>query len=101
MAALLDLSFGPKDIEKILAAKNASGWVNLTVQVADKTNDRGQNVAAWLKQSRDEVSAKASKQYAGNGKVFWTDGRIAVAEKPDTSPAAEVAKESYKDDLPF
>jgi hypothetical protein len=101
MSALIDLSLGPKDFEKLLAAKNASGWVNLTVALSDRTNDRGQNVSAWVKQTKDESAAKAPKQYTGNGKVFWTDGRIAVAEKADTSPAAEVAKQSYKDDLPF
>jgi hypothetical protein len=101
MSALIDLSFGPKEIEKLLASRNEKGWVNLTVAVSDRTTDRGQNVSAWVKQTKEEYASKAAKQYVGNGKVFYTDGRIAIAEKPDESPAAEVAKESYRDDLPF
>jgi len=48
--------------------------------------------------SKDEKDAGKKRNYVGNGKVVWTDGSIAVAEKED---APKKAAAPATDDLPF
>jgi hypothetical protein len=50
----------------------------------------------YKEQTKEERDAKAPKQYIGNGKVFWTDGKITKAEKKQTG-----APQSEGGDLPF
>lgn len=61
--------------------------VKLTVSINDETNQFGQNVSAWGEQTSDERAAKKGRIYAANGKVFWTDGNIKIAVKPETDGA--------------
>jgi len=79
MATLLGLSI---DVTKIDKSKLGNGkYLNLTVSVEDETNQYGQNVSAYLQQTKEEREAKENRQYLGNGKVFWTNNIINVAEK--------------------
>ena len=70
-------------------------YKNYTISICDFTNDFGQNVSMYEEQSADERKSESPKKYIGNGKVFWTDGKIAVAEKQD-KPTQKV-----DEDLPF
>jgi hypothetical protein len=72
--------------------------VYLTIQIAtsDETNQFGQNVTVTVPQTKEERDAKKPKTYLGNGKVFWTDGTIKLAEKQEAT-----AKEVESDGLPF
>jgi hypothetical protein len=100
MATLMGLSI---DVTKIDKSKLVNGkYLNLTVSVQDETNQWGQNVSAYHEQSKEEREAKANRNYLGNGKVFWTNKIINVADKqeqpmPDDSPKTEVEDDS----LPF
>jgi len=52
----------------------------------------------YEEQTKEQREAKATKNYIGNGKIFWTDGNINVAEKVEREA---VSSNSTEDDLPF
>ena len=61
--------------------KNQEGkWVNYTISVNEETDQYGNNVSMYVEQTKEERDAKAKRTYIGNGKVFWTDGRIQIAK---------------------
>ena len=69
-----------KELLSILNQKQAKG-VDLTISIANEQNNYGQNLSVFVSQSKEDRDAKKQKYYVGNGKVFWTDGTIKVAEK--------------------
>jgi hypothetical protein len=89
MGALADFSIKQKD----------GSYKNYTISISDQTNDYGQNVSVYESQTKEEVKAKAKKKYIGNGKVFWTDGKVVLAEKKDK--VATATSTDANDDLPF
>lgn len=79
-----------------ISLKQADGsYKNLTVSISDSTNSYGQNISIYEEQTKEEREAKKPRKYVGNGKIFWTDGEISVAEKRQTESAPA------DDDLPF
>lgn len=84
---------------KVINAKNQSG-ISLQIGINDETNQWGQNVSVSVSQSEEDRKAKKDKYYVGNGKVFWTDGKITKAEKKDI-PKAEEPFIPTNNDLPF
>jgi len=108
MSALQSIYFKKETLKKVydtLEKKGEKG-IEITVSVSDETNQYGQNVAAFVSQSKEEREEKKPRFYVGNGKVFWTDGTIKKAEKQeDNTPVqdAEVVDDvlNGKDDLPF
>jgi hypothetical protein len=65
-----------------ISLKQADGsYKKLTINISDTTNQYGQNISVYEEQTKEERDAKAPKNYVGNGKVVWTDGKINVAEK--------------------
>lgn len=104
MAALLDIYLKEETLEMLLKgirAKSQKG-IGITVSIADETDKYGQNVGAYVSQTKEEREEKKKKYYVGNGKVFWTDNYISVASKikrTESEPAP--AEDSYQDDLPF
>ena len=87
MSALISIGFKQPD----------GSYKNYTIAVNDETNKFGQNVSMYKEQTKEQRDAKAPKEYIGNGKVFWTDGKITKAVKPD-APGDAAEPES---DLPF
>ena len=90
MASLISIGIKGKD----------GKYQNFTVSVNDETNKFGQNVSMYREQTKEEREANKPKEYIGNGKVFWTDGKITKAtkrEEEQTTPAAD----GQVDDLPF
>ena len=81
--------------EKFIMGKDGAVYYNFTISVQDETR-YGNNVAFMDSQTKEERDAKVQKTYLGNGKVVWTDGSIALAEKEDAK--VEATAES---DLPF
>ena len=83
-----------------IGIKDTNGqWKNYTVAINDETNEWGNNVSVWEAQTQEEREAKTPKNFCGNGKVFWTDGNVKVAEqKPQ--PIEGISKEETND-LPF
>jgi hypothetical protein len=79
-----------------ISLKQADGsYKNLTISVSDSTNPYGQNISIYEEQTKEEREAKKPRTYVGNGKIFWTDGKVSVAEKRQTESAP------VDDDLPF
>jgi len=83
MGSLSDLYFKKETLETLLQVLNSKGetGVAITISTNDETNEYGQNVSAYVSQTKEQREAKAQRFYVGNGKVFWTDGTIVTAEK--------------------
>jgi hypothetical protein len=52
-----------------------------TVSINDEQTKGGNNVTVFLPQTEDEQKRKIAKDYAGRGRVFWTDGKIYTARE--------------------
>ena len=71
-----------------ISLKQADGsYKNLTISISDSTNPYGQNISIYEEQTKEERDAKKPRTYVGNGKIFWTDGNVSVAEKRQTESA--------------
>lgn len=101
MAALLDIYFKEEVLATILKTVQAKGekGASITISVGDEANQYGQNVSGYISQTKEQREAKANKYYVGNGKVFWTDGKIQAISKE--SKPAKVEDAGTIDDLPF
>ena len=84
--------------EKFIKGKDGAVYYNFTISVQDETR-YGNNVAFMDSQTKEERDAKVQKTYLGNGKVVWTDGNIALAEREEEKVSA--TSESGDNDLPF
>ena len=71
-----------KTLADTLAKKGEKG-ISITISTNDETNDYGQNVTAFVAQSKEDREAKKNRFYVGNGKVFWNDGKITNAAKKE------------------
>ena len=81
--------------EKFVKSKDGAVYYNLTISLGDETRF-GNNVALMDSQTKEERDAKKPKNYLGNGKVVWTDGKVTLAEKEDAK-----IPETVEEDLPF
>lgn len=83
---------------KTVKAKNEKG-VEITVSLDDKENQFGQNVSAYVSQSKEQRDKKTPRYYVGNGKTFWSNENNLNTNKVEkvTDAVAEV----INDDLPF
>ncbi len=98
MSSLINISIRVDKLpkEKFIKGKDGAVYANLTLSVNDDTR-YGNNVAVMEPQAKEEREAKRPKNYLGNGKVFWTNGTITLAEKEEPKLAPQEAIE----DLPF
>ena len=82
MASLNDLYIKEETLDILLKTirKKGEKGISLTVSINDEANQWGQNLSAYVSQSKED-RVKKDRFYVGNGKTFWTDGKIAVAEK--------------------
>lgn len=99
MSALLNIYVKKETLETMLAVLNKKNEnaINIDLSITEKSNDYGQNVSAYVSQTKEQREAKIKKFYIGNGKVFWTDGKIEIGKKIETHEATE----EETDDLPF
>ena len=97
MSALINLNINVENLpkEKFVKGKKVV-YYNLTISVNDETNQFGQNVSAFDSQTKEEREAKKPKQYIGNGKVVWTDGKSTKAQQE-----AQPQDNDNNVDLPF
>lgn len=71
MATLLSLGIKGKD----------GKYTNITVRLGDELDKYGNNVSAWIEQTKEQRDAKEERNYIGNGKVVWTDGKVVTAQE--------------------
>lgn len=90
MASLISMGIKGKD----------GKYQNFTISINDETNKFGQNVTMYREQTKEEREAKKPKEYIGNGKVFWCDGKIKVADKRANLEETNTAA-TETGDLPF
>ena len=102
MSSLAEVWIKKSDLEIMLKAVNVRNQTGISLQIGinDETNQWGQNVSVSVSQTKEEREAKKDKYYVGNGKVFYTDGKITKAEKKDI-PKAEEPFIPTNNDLPF
>lgn len=85
MSALAEI-YIKREVAEVIAEtlkKRDEKGVSITISISDESNDYDQNVSAYVSQSKDEREAKKKRFYVGNGRVFWTDGKIAVPVKAE------------------
>ena len=74
--------------------------IELTLSINDEAKQYDQNISAYVAQTKEEREAKKPKFYVGNGKTFYTDGKIQVPAKKQ-EPTVTEATIVNDDDLPF
>lgn len=83
MSALASIYLKLETLETLVSTlkKKAEKGISIDVSLSDTTNEYGQNVSTYVSQTKEQREAKTLRFYTGNGKVFWTDGKITVADK--------------------
>ena len=84
-----------------VVSKKAEKGIEITISTNDDSNQFGQNVSSYVSQTKEQREAKKDKFYVGNGKVFWTDGKIVVGAKKEETHNATPITEDDNSDLPF
>lgn len=83
--------------------KKGEKGIELTISTSDETNEYEQNVSAFVSQSQEQREANVNRFYVGNGRVFWTDGKITkyVRKDQEQTPPVIPTISEQQDDLPF
>lgn len=76
MSDLNSLYIKTETLETLTNALKKKGekGIELTISRNNTPNQYGQNVSAFVSQSKEERDENKPKYYIGNGKTFWTDG---------------------------
>lgn len=103
MANLSDVYIKKEVIELLYKAFQQSDQkgIVITISTNDDSNEYGQNVTVYLSQSKEDREAGKKKFYIGNGKVFWTDGKITKGYIKEEVEVAQVIDSGSDDTLPF
>lgn len=103
MGTLINVSLDVTKITKgrLTQGKKGQMYLDLTLSIEDKTNEYGQNVSGWEAQSQDERKSKEPRNYLGNGKVIFTEGKVEVATKKEETKKAVSVEDDDDPDLPF
>lgn len=76
--------------------------INLTVGISEKTSDFGSNAQMYVEQTKEDRDAKKKPFTIAWGKVYYTDGKICVAERKSSRQEQAPSNVSQNnDDLPF
>jgi hypothetical protein len=105
MSSLSNIYIKIETLETLLSTLKAKGekGISIDFSINNDTNEWGQNVSAYVSQTKEQREAKSQRFYVGNGKCFWTDGTINIAAKKEAEQVfnAEVISTPVHDDLPF
>lgn len=104
MSSLSEIYIKKETLQTLLdvVTKKGEKGVSITISTSDESNQWGQNVSAYVSQTKEQREAKKPRFYVGNGSVFWTDGTISKGVKPEeqeATPAPDSSGDSS--DLPF
>ena len=110
MASLSEVYVKKSTLETMLKALNAkqgkeSEGVKITISLSDQASKFGQNVSAYVSQTKEQRDAETPKFYVGNGKTFWSKGETPCPQREQpTQPEQQQAPQpvaSEDDGLPF
>ncbi len=104
MSSLASIYIKKETLKTLIEVTEKKGdkGVELTLSISDEVNQYDQNVSGYVAQTKEQREAGKPKYYIGNGKVFWTDGKITKAENKEQSQQHNNApKDDDQDDLPF
>jgi len=77
MASLISCSI---DLSKVSEGVLKDGkYLQITIAVNDKT-EFNHNAGIFFSQSKEDREGGVAREYIGNGRVIWTDGKVSVAE---------------------
>jgi hypothetical protein len=103
MASLSEIYLKKSTLETMLKALNAKQGkegegVKITISLSDQTNNFGQNVSAYVAQTKEQREAKTPLFYVGNGKTFWSKGETPCPQRE--KPTQPVTSKN-NDEPPF
>jgi len=112
MGILADIYIKAETLQTLAAtvAKKGDKGISLTISIDDKNNQYNQNVTAFVSQTAEQRAEKKPRFYAGNGKVFYSDGKPAKTAKeleaaqappPAATPQPANGYIDVGDNLPF
>jgi hypothetical protein len=106
MATLNNLYLKKETLQTMLDTLDRKGekGIALTVAVNDDAANYGQNVSAFVSQSKEDREAKKPKFYVGNGKTFWSNKGEFIPAREQAAPGGwnqESNSDVPEDDLPF
>ena len=107
MASLSEIYVKKSTLETILKTLNSKQGkegegVKITISLADQPNNFGQNVNAYVAQTKEQREAKTRLFYVGNGKTFWSKGETPVPQREEPKQEQKpVTSASDEKDLPF
>lgn len=106
MASLSEIYLKKSTLETILRALNAkqgkdADGVKLTISLSDQTNNFGQNVSAYVAQTKEQRDAKTPLFYVGNGKTFWSKGETPVPQREQPTLGPQPVTAGYDNEPPF
>ena len=106
MASLSDIYIKKSTLETMLKVLNAKQGkegegVKITISLSDQTNNFGQNVSAYVAQTKEQRADKKPLFYVGNGKTFWSKGETPVPQREEQQQAPQPVSSEKDDDLPF
>ena len=83
MSSLSEIYVKKQTLETLLNTLNAkigndAKGVKITISLSDSANDYGNNVSAYVSQSKEQREAKKPLFFVGNGRTFWTKGETPV-----------------------
>ena len=106
MASLSEIYVKKSTLEMILKTLNAkqgkeSEGVKITILLSDQASKFGQNVSAYVSQTKEQRDAKTPLFYVGNGKTFWSKGETPVPQREEQQQAPHPFSSEKDDDCPF
>lgn len=103
MASLAEIYIKKETLEMLLKSVNAKNQkgIGITVAINDEGDTYGNNVTTYLAQTKEEREDKKKRYYTGNGKVYWTDGKITKAEKVEPLPEMKTPGQQAFDETPI
>ena len=100
--ASISIDLSKLDKSKIVNGKNGQKYYNLNIGINDLSDNYGNNIQVTEPQTQEQRAAKEPRTFYGNGKVFYTEGKISIAKKNEvTNPAPANSNVADNDDLPF
>ena len=106
MASLSEIYVKKSTLETMLKALNAKQGkegegVKITISLSDQTNNFGQNVSAYVAQTKEQRDAKTPLFYVGNGKTFWSKGETPCPQREQPAQAPQPVTSANDNEPPF